>query len=429
MISCCIVGGETGYRLADYIENNAGGSIKVSRDHLFNSLSGDFETLNNTFIKVDKFIYLLDSSRDYKKDFNALFNLMSNTAFFRIGELWVFATDNDVNNSAITLLNSILDETGFDNIYVRTYVEGALTLSEIYRELTGMKSADDSKVDIIKVYRSKRSDEANTGYDPEYYTKNIELKQPNGYAEYEQVKASALKSETNIPIIDSDYKEIKKVDLDISPIDAEAVSLRKNVIVVSGLPKSGTSSLSSCIATSLSKSNKRVSFLDVSSSYGGERCLESSNHPHVIVDNKELLLGSTYENSNLTVLTSKGIKSEECKISYVKYFKSIPNHFNSDYTVIDCDINFLDKIVSLFKVNIDKVFLCSQILESEVELLKPYVQDYVKGFEVLVYLNNSFSLAKGDSLSPVKAKEILGGVKVIKPIVFKESTSLSSLIL
>lgn len=428
MIECCIVGGEQASRLAEFIKDNAGGSIEVNPDLVFASFKGEEDRIKRQYISCSKLIYLIDETDDLMADLKVIYDLLESRAFFKVNEFWIFGGDTEVNNKGINIFQKMCLDINFEDYQIRLSEE-PYSLEEIYREITGLVELDNSKTPYKKIYRSQRASEDKVGYDPKPYHKNIILKQEDRLKKYEEMKESAIKAETSKLIIDKYSKEIPKVSIENNHIDVSIDMLEPNFIVVSGLPRAGSSALASSLAVCLANKNK-ISILDISSNCGSARRAIRKFNKYVMVDNQELLLGKDYSESNLAIYTTAELNSM-AKLSYLKYFLSIPNRTKSDYIVIDCDSKDLKTILTYCKTHIKKCFIVSQNVEDEIILSKPLI-DLCLEFcnDTMMYLNSSISWDSSHKVCTASmAKQICSEVKIVSPVNFDNNIDLSSLVI
>lgn len=423
-----IVGGDSSQRLAEFISDNAGGSIEIPANYVFNTFSGDRDAIVKTFIRANDLIYLMDESPNIKADLSVIYELMNNPALFRINTMWIFAEDNEINAQGLKQLESILKELDFTNYNIRTYDEDDLGFQDIYKEITGIVSEDREKIEYSKVYRVRRDEDGKRGYDPEIFNKNIELKATDGYLAYEEVKKSSVKAETGKVIEAGEEKEKPIIDLNIDEIDVASKSLKKNVIVVSGFAKSGVSSFATTMAKSLFNDKKiKVSLVDLSATCGSARNLIKNPKGITMIENKSFVLGADYSNTDFDVFKCPELKENSDRITFLKYIRTSENRHVSDFYVIDCGIDLLKNVLSMCNLNIDYVFLCTESSKEDVFLLKPYVE-LIKDKHVYVYLNNNSKYSNYVECSPNDVKETLGDVKVIKPLDLNKTVNLAQLV-
>ena len=423
-----IVGGESSQSLADFITDNAGGSIEIPPEYRFKTFSGDREALIKSFIRADDLIYLMDESPNIKADFSVIYELLKNPALFGINTMWIFAEDNDVNTQGLKQLESILAELDFTSYNIRTYGKDELGFQDIYREITGLVSEERNPIEYAKVYRVRRDEDGNRGYDPELFDKNIELKSTDGYSKYEEVKESAIKAETGRIIETGEEDPKPEVDLNIDEINVQAKTLAKNIIVVSGFNKSGVSAFATRLSKSLFEDrNVNLSVIDLSTTCGSARNLLKYGNNVVSINNKDFVLGHDYSDSKFNVFKCPELKEDSDKITFLKYIRTTENRHVSDFYVIDCDISLFKNVLSICNLNVKYVFLCTESNKDDAFLLKPYVE-LCKDKEVYIYANDNSVYSSYTKCTPNDIKEILGDVSVIKSLNLNKAINLSQLV-
>lgn len=427
MIECSIVGGNQASRLATFMRDNAGGSIEISQDLVFASFAGDEERIKRQYISVSKMIYLLDETDDIMADLKVVYDLLNTKAFFKVREFWIFGTDNETNVKGMNVFQKMCLDLEFEDYQIRLS-EDPYSLEEIYREITGLVEADNSKVPYKKIYRAQRDSEDNVGYDPKPYHKNLIPKEEDRLKKYEKMRESAIKAESNKVIIDKYSKEVPKVALDVNLINIDTPVAVSNFLIVSGLPRAGSSVLASSLAMCLAKKS-HVNLLDISGNCGSARRASRKFNNYTLVDNQKLLLGENYSDNPLTIYTTAELDGN-VKLSYLKYFLSIPNRNKCDYVVVDCDGDDLQSILTYCRSRVKKCFIVSQNVEDEITLTKPLINQCNEfNVETMMYLNNSIKWDNSYKIcTSTMAKQICDGVTVISPVDFNNEVDLTSLV-
>ncbi|MGL4949502.1 MAG: hypothetical protein ACRC5M_03885 [Anaeroplasmataceae bacterium] len=428
MISCSIVGGHKAENLKDYINNNAGGSIVVEPSNVYKSFTINESEIKSTYIKVQKLIYLIDESKDILSDLKVLFEAMQNKAFFRVEEIWIFGIDNEINSKGLNYFERLMSDLGFSDYYIRLD-EAELSYNSIYKEITGVTEEQGSGVKFTKIYRAHRADKSKVGYDPKPYSKNRLLAMDNSVEDYDKMKEASVLSETNKIIKDVSESQIPKVDLNIDISSVTDSIVNKDIIIVCGNSKAGVSIFASTLAINVS-ATKTVNIVDISHNCGSARTVIRKSKSCTIVDNKKLLTGTNYSNNKLSVYNTSTIGDKLMKPYYLKYLFSTPNRTQSDYTVIDCNIEEFYEVINSCSSRIHKIFLCCQEIKDELILIKPYIERTLsKGLDCMVYLNNSINYDKSAKrITTVDVKEMYKDIKVISPIDFNKRVDLSQLL-
>jgi hypothetical protein len=428
MIKCLIVGGMSAKSIADYIRKTSGGSIEILEEDVYHSFSTDIDTLKKSMIRADKLIYKIDESVSIRDDLTSLYELMNNKAFFDVREIYVFGEDNENNIKGSNYFKQLMIELDFHD-YRINLVEGETSYQDIYREITGIVDTEKKKVSYKRVYRSVISEDSITGYDPQNYKKNILPKEEDRLEAYEKMKSASVISDNNRPIIDIPSKELPELDVDFKGIEIDPLTYEKNIIIVCGNPKAGTSVFASNLARSL-YSNNKIDMIDISPNCGSARhCLRIIKNSK-LVDNKELLTGKVYTDIKFCIFSTAEIKDTNLKVSYLKYYLSIPNRTKSDYIIIDCTIDQLDKVLDVCEYRLSRIFYCTQSVRDELLLIENKVNSSIsKKIDTFIFLNNSIKFDKTFKvITAVDADKICKGAKVIEPVDLSERKDLSTLL-
>lgn len=426
MIKLLIVAGSQTESLSDYIDKTSGGSVSI--DYKFNSFGYDFEELSSTIVRADKLIYVISDNIDIRKELVNLYNLMTVQAFFKVGEIHLFVKSNDVLNETISNFQSIMSDLEFSNYKINT-INGEISFTDIYKDVLGIVTEDGGQITKYKkVYRAVRNEQSKVGYDPTFIRKNIVPVEENSAEVYEKVKEASVKSETGKVIRDADAEEIPKIDLtSLVNIDVSSRMHKQNIVIVVGNPKSGTSSFCSHLCMSLS--NKVKTYLvDLSRNCGSARTVIRKSDKYTLVDNRELLLGTEYNNLDLAVFNTATIKDRHIKLDYLKHLLSIPNRVRGDYYILDLDMDNLDDVLSLCDKRIHSIYFVSQEIHDELSLIKHKVNSLSDRYTSYLYLNNSIQFDSSfKRVESVSVKETIHNCKIIKPINFNKRVDLSVL--
>lgn len=423
MLKCMIVGGSQAVPLSEFISAIAGGTIVVPREFIFDSFVNSYDEIKRSFIKVNYLVILLNDIGEPREEFSKLYDLLSkNSAYFRIGAIKLFgseASDHALCAKYLVDLISELNEKQGTSIVVDQFFSDDLTYSKIYAELTDLADAEDSTIPVNKVYRAYRNDDSLVGYEPKPFPKSrIEREVPNHAKDYIAVQKAAVKAETGKPVSEEPESPLASVDLDIHTITTDNDYYKRNIVLICGAPKAGTSSLAFAIARSLFEVNNfKTNLFDISESCGSTWSIINNCKSYKVVDNKELLTGSEFLAHGLHVFAAAEY-TQLIRIEYLKFLLSIPNRIPADYVVLDCDFQDLPKVLNLCANRLLRIILCSQHVEKDVLFLEPTLNDIrSRGEKVTLYLNDSIKYS--DSAKIVDSedvKEIFPWLKIMTPM-------------
>ena len=426
MIKCIIVGKLSATKFSEYIETNSGGSAEIVKS--ISSIASEFENLNKEIIRVDKLVYMMSESSNVISDITALDKLLKNPTFFRVNEFFVFGLDDKDTRLGVDRLKFILNENKIENIIVKLGPE-LPSFTKMYSDFMGIVKNSEHSVVRKKVYLVERGDSnSKRFYDAMEDSENKIYQERDGVSEYEKVKKASEIAETRKIIKDSPEKSLPKLNIELNTIDLEAIESLKNIIVVTGKPKAGSSTLAISLVNSMVAEGKKVNLVDISSNFGSaSSCIRKKGIKYNLVNNKELFTGKEIVNPGVSIFYPKMFKDSSLYPSLLKYILSIPNRAKSDFTVIDCIYTDLDEVLDICGTKVSKVFLCSQDVKDELVQIGRGINK-LKGskiFKLLVYLNNSIKFDEYHlKLLPVQASALYDGVSFIAPIDFREEQDL-----
>lgn len=419
--------GRGGSDLANYIKENSGGSIEIDNANIYESFMSDERTLNSSLIIVDSLIYMVDEAIDIRKDLNVLFTLMQNKTFFNVKEIFVYAQNTDDVVRGMNQFETLMSELNYES-YTIDMIDGEIPYSKIYNDITGITDEKDDKTSYKRVYRSVITEDSVRGYDPETFNRNILLKDENNVEVYEKAKETAVKNETGRVIKDTPELSPTKIDFKPKAINIDEIEYKKDIVIVTGRPKAGTSIFASVYAESLYKNkNMQINLIDLSETFGSSRqCIKRMKIN--AVDNKKLLLGGDFSKSRFNIFNATRVK-EDLTMSYLKFILSIPNRVKHDRIIIDCNYSDLNEILDICGRRIEKVFICTQQTKDEVILIEngcSLIKS--RNIPLFIYLNNSMKFDKSSTVVLATAvKSMIPYAKVISPLDFDEEVDLSSL--
>lgn len=391
--------------IAEYFSRNSGGSIDI--EHKYSSLQENMSYIMNSNIRIDKFIVVMSesSTMNIKQEMTCLMKLMEGNAFFKVGEILVYAEENNYCSSGINYFKFVMNSLNYTNYNIKLYKDG-IKIQSLYRDTLSILPPDEEKTSYNVVYRVRKNEDSKVGYSPRRRQATIYPKTRDGVEEYNKVKHNALKSESGRLVMEPAQKEIQKVDFDLDLFNSNLESI-KNVIIFVGPPKSGTSCL--CSTTSLQSPNALV--LDLSDNLGTYNTFKRMGDEVEYIDNRNLLLGGSYIDEGLKCV-HKEYKGSE--LDLLKYITSIPNRLEFNTLIIDTDLDLLDDLISVLQMKVKKIIYTCESTPSEFEVIQPAISKH-NIFTSYLYLNECLDLDNSyERLNAVKLASVVPKCKIIK---------------
>ena len=429
MIKCMIVGRNSANKFSEFIDTNSGGSADIVKS--ISSIFSEFENLNKEIIRVDKLVYFISESSNIMKDITSLDQLLSNPTYFRVKEFFIFGKDDQETKLGVDKLKFILNEHKINDVVVSLNQDN-LTFSKMYTDLMGVEDKSEDSIKRKSVYLVEKSDRTSKRfYDALEYNENKVFQEKNSSDSYEEAKKASEVAETRNIIRDIPEKKLPKVNITLNTIDINKIANIKNIIVVTGKPKSGSSIFASSLVKSMIRDNKRVTLVDISANFGSAwNCTRSKSLKHRVINNKELFTGKIYDSDGVNILYPAKFSDSTLYPSYLKYILSIPNRLKGDILVIDCLYSDLDEIMDICGSRISKIFLCSQNVRNELLQVSKRIETLtnMSSINFYVYLNNSINFSADNvRLLPVQASSLFNKTKFLAPINFNEDVDLGIL--
>lgn len=391
--------------IADYFNRNSGGSIDI--EHKYTSLQDNMSYIMNSNIRIDKFIIVMseESDMNIKQEMTCLMNLIDGNAFFRVGEILVYAEENEYCSSGINYFKFVMNNLHFDNYTIKTYKDG-IKIQSLYRDTLSILPPDENKTSYNVVYRVRKGEDSKVGYSPRPRNLTIVPKSRDGVSEYEDIKHNALKSESGRLITDIAPKEIIKVDFDLDLFKSNLSSIQ-NVYIYTGCAKSGTSFL--CTSVAIQTDNTLV--LDLSKNSGSYKTFKRLGDKVTYIDNAKLFLGEAYLDNGLKCAINT---HEDSAMNLLKYIITVPNKLSFSNLFIDCDLSDLDSIVRVLQMKIKNIVFTCESLEDEFNSIKNYILKY-SNYTTYLYLNECLQLDPSHQrVSPLQIKTSVPNCNVIK---------------
>lgn len=391
--------------IANYFNRNSGGSIDI--EHKYTSLNSNMSSIMNSNIRVDKFIIVMSESSDMniRQEMTSLMNLIEGNAFFRVGEILVYAEDNEYCASGINYFKFVMTSLHFDNYNIKTYKDG-IKIQSLYRDTLSILPPDQAKTSYNVVYRVRNGEDSKVGYSPRPKNMTVVPKDKDGVIDYESVKHNAVKSESGRIITEIEPKEIEDIDFDLDLFNSNLSSIQ-NVYIYTGCNKSGTSFL--CTSVAIQKDNPLV--VDLTLNKGSEKTFKRLKDKVEFLDIKSLMMGESYLEKGIKCVSSDNLTIKD---NLLRYVTTIPNKLSFDSLFIDCDLTQLDSIVRLLQMKIKNIIFTCESIPDEFSIVEPYISKY-SSYSTFLYLNECLHLDPSHSrISPLSVKASVPNCAVIK---------------
>lgn len=425
-----IMGGKYTEDLAEAFESTSGGTVNVR--YKVESISESFLELKTQRISVDKLVIYMDSSMNIVREFSALSELMCKkegnelikNKYCDIKEIFLFVKQDEdktidnskkIQSSFISYMKSMSYKSFF--IYPALY----MTYEDIYNRTTGLKSGSTAKNTRRTVMVVDRNNRALNSYDQEFFDKVIEPFSYERIEAYERIKDLSKRVDTGNPIIDNEYNSDNLVDnlqlTRLSSIDAESVN--KSIDIISGIAKTGTSTLCTTLAISYLDTNKKLILFDFSNSQGTSIHLKYNpivGKKVLVTDIKELLFynPATLNDFDLIVIQKMelGFGNRDVTTSLLFLLKTF---LDIDFrrVMIDCELSDLFNITDVLNSRVRKSVITTSRFTGDVERVSKEIQNIVNGELSVIPMDSLFAMKPRNDLGIFQIDSILNGRNVI----------------
>lgn len=418
MSKLLIVAGKNSKNLRDFMTER--GTFEVP--FYYESLSKNSNEIKNSIIKVDKMLYLYQPDvMSIRYDMGILKNLLAKSSFFDPGEItYIVNGSTDENTKAIEYFKSVMEDVGYTNYQVKRS-ERTMTYEDIYNQLLGVSESAKFKNKRKNVYRVENSNESKEVFLPELDTGlTVEPFNYDSNRNYEKAKENASRTESGIEYTDS-MKPMKKfIRPSFGSISFDSILHGNKTVCISGLAKSGITTWTCALATSAIDLGKSLLVLDYTDNQDIFDTMVLNRIKCKQIDMIELLHNCQVEKGVIGVCGLANEKERKVKSEFLQNFFSRVDTF--DYVFVVTSIDYMEKAVSIVGDMLSKLFLCTSVIQHDVELMNTYVEKVVKKAQTMVILNNVVKVMDDSILLDDKTcKEILANqCKVVSPIIFED---------
>lgn len=375
-------------QIKEFYKNNSGGSIDI--EYCYSSLSANIREIENSNIRIDKLLIVFSekSNMNIRQEMQCLLSLMEQNSYFRLNQILVYSEDNEYCQQGLKYFKHIVNVLNFTDYEIKTYSEG-LTLKDIYRDTLAIVPPEQEKTSYNRVYRVRKGENSVAGYSPRLHDRIIVPDVRDGVGEYEKVKANAVKAETNRLITEPSEKVIDKIDVSTDVFTSDLSQLR-NVVIFTGLPRTGTSIL----ATKTFLQLHDCLLLDISSNRGSIHHLNKESNDVEFVSPKDLLLGENYLDGKLRTIYASDKNTD---LDLLKYILSVPNRLKYETLIIDTDLSALEDLLKILQTKIRTIVFTSSTDEFESKTVEDLL-NRVEDINKFIFFNDCFKYEVTDKL-------------------------------
>lgn len=361
-----IVAGEHSNELARFM--NERGTFQV--DDYFESFSRDINKIKLSIIKVEKTLYLYQPStantiNSIRSDMQALSDLFKNNNFFNPGEITFMISKSDDNaRRAIQYFQSVMESVHYTDYKIKV-LDDVMTFANIYDKLLGISQSQNFDNKKVNRYRVERGNNAKTAYVPKLDPNlRIEPFDYHALSDYDNAKRNAVRVESGLEYVDED-KEFEKFDNPEFGRFGQFSSLdTKKLYVISGLPKSGCTTMTIALASSLMKDDKSVLIIDYSDNTDVTITMELSNVQYNKYNMSDLIRRHTVQPATINVCQINNEKEDSVKFEFLKNFFSKNTDFDSILLLVPH--RFLEYVHSILHSDVARYFICTTMLNKDI---------------------------------------------------------------
>lgn len=418
MSKILIIAGDNSKNLRDFMVER--GTFEVP--FYYESLSKSANEIKDSIIKVDKMLYLYQpNTMSIRYDMSVLKNLLAKSSFFNPGEITYMVNGTaDENIKAIEYFTAVMEDVGYTNYQIRRS-EKTMTYEDIYNQLLGVSESLKFKNKRKNIYRVEKSNESKEVFLPDL---DLDLMiEPFNYdslKDFEKAKENASRTESGIEHTDSMQPMKKFSRPSFNEINFNSILHGSKTICISGLAKSGITTWTCALATSAIDLGKSVLVIDYTDNQDIFNTMTLNRIKCRQLNMVDLLQKCELEKDVISVCGLTNEKERRVKSEFLQNFFSRVDTF--DYVFVVTSIDYMEKTVNIIGDMLTKLFLCTSIIQYDVERLKEYVNRVVERTQTMVILNDVVKVMDESILLDDKTcKEILANqCKVVSPINFED---------
>lgn len=372
MIKLMLVAGDSTKELSEFLE--ARGSVEVA--FKYDSLYRNAEELRTKIFVFDKLIYVYNNpDANVREDMQVLRSLLLGSTYFNVEEIVFFISKPEVPEEGIEYIRYVANEVPrqaendralrIPNFDIKIDEE-VLRYDKLYNSLLGMTEKKSTENNFRSIYRVEIGNDSKRAYEPEDTTGVvIEPFTFRRVASYEHMQTIMESTESGELLVeDSKVMGPDKLDVDLGQLKYSDPRQLTKVVVFSGAPKCGATTLSIAMAVSAVSAGLKVMLLDITKNKAMNYLLQAANVPFDPVDLKQALLADSISQEQGVALLHEF--DYELRFHVLRYVTQNINRFACDLLLIDAnpsDIEEASKIletlsvVNFFASNFDPVSL------------------------------------------------------------------------
>lgn len=419
MLKIMLIAGDSTEELSDYF--NERGTLKV--EVKYKNLVTNLEDIEGKITDVDKLVYVYNekSNMNIKRDMGALKKLLKEvkegTSFFNVREIAFFLQKNDKSDYVLKFFYSAMKEVEFENISVHC-PDKPLTFVEVYNDLLGTSENSEISHTHMEILRKPRGSVVRNVYDPQQSKLNIEPFKYDHIDNYGKAKDRIGATGLEVNYYDSEDETEKFSKPYLGSLEVENLFGKKNIYVVSGLPRTGISTNTAVLATSATLANKTVTIINTTDNNDTQEYLKEMKIKHTKYTMKKFMLMDELEHKNLLNIISLPHNINDVRKEALGFILSNSSRINSDIIFIECDKQMLDYVRDVATFRICRIFFSCETLEKDINNLFSYINDLANNHDIVLMLTELLKeMSYCKRLSDGRIKDLFNGeVKLLKPV-------------
>lgn len=423
MLKVLLIAGEQTDSLAKYF--NERGTLQVVRR--YNNLVSNVDDIDGKILDVDKLVYVYNPSSEMniKRDMGALKKLLKHVnegiSFFNVREISFFMQEDENSDNVLKFFNAAMREVEFENVNVYTPKE-ELTYIDIYNNLLGTTEGNNVNHTYMNIVRKPRGSQIKNVYDPKIKDVNLEPFTYEHLDDHEKAKSNANKIGMEVKYTDLD-SGLEKFDRPyLGSFEVDDIFSKKNIYIVTGLPRTGVSTNTCVFATSSTLANKTVTVVNLTSNSDTQDYLRTMKTKCSKYSMGKFILLDKLEHKNLLNLIHIPHTISDVRKEGLGYILSHSNKIDSDIIIIECDNSMLDYVVSLCKYRIVRIFYSCETLEKDINNTFSYLNHLAEDNVVTLMLTELLREMKGTKRLDYEKikKRFKDNLKIVAPVRYDE---------
>lgn len=415
MIDLMLVAGDKTNDLKEYINRRDAMCVK----HFIPNLAGHKTALMNTVINVDKLIYVYqDTNINIRQDMDLLNSLLTETHFFNVGEIIFFIKVTEETEKGLDYFRITMSQANFENYKIEKSKK-TLTYIQIYDAILGVSQAANVRNKYNKVYLVERNSDINEIYEESNVGFIYEPFNHDNLKAYEEAKKLTRRSDSGTITTDSG-QDSNITELYDSPVlgkvNIKGIFERKNFFLVSGLPKSGTTSYVNTLAVSAVQDKKNVMLINLTDNIDCIDYLDKYKIEHSVYEAKDLLYSKDIEAFKPLNILNLSPLDLDIRLDVMRYLIMHLNKVEADIFIVESSLDGINSLLQFLKPKLNKLYLCCNPLKKELRRLESYMEIFKNTAPTVLQLFNTINWTDTHILTGVEVREIIGqDIKVVLP--------------